>query len=220
MRETTNGNMHTMGILSSEPATGSGMSVVDLPKPVMTGGRPLMEALFLRRSEREFSPQPLAYQMMSNLLWAAYGVNRPERKGRTAPSAVNAQEIDIYVALPGGAYCYEPFSHSLQRIVPEDIRSATGGQDFVDSAPVNLVYTADYKRMPLVPVGKRESYSSAAAGSIAQNVYLFCASEGLQTVLRAWISRAPLKASLALRKEQQVLFSQSLGYPPMGDSSM
>ena len=163
---------------------------------------------------REFGPQPLPYQTMSNLLWAAYGVNRPERKGRTAPSAVNAQEIDIYVVLPAGAYCYEPFSHSLQCVVSEDIRSTTGCQDFVDRAPVNLVYTADYKRMPLVPEEKRESYSSATAGSIAQNVYLFCASEGLQTVLRAWISRAPLKESLALRVEQQVLFSQSLGYPP------
>jgi SagB-type dehydrogenase family enzyme len=214
MRETTNGEMHTMGILSSKAATGSSMSVVDLPKPVTTGGRPLMEALLLRRSGREFALQPLPYQVMSNLLWAAYGVNRPKHKGRTAPSAVNAQEIDIYVVLTGGAYCYEPFSHSLQRIVSEDIRSTTGCQDFVDRAPVNLVYAADYKRMPLVPDERRESYASAAAGSIAQNVYLFCASEGLQTVLRAWISRASLKESLALRKEQEILFSQSLGYPP------
>ena len=189
--------------------------MVDLPKPVITGGRPLMQTLALRRSEREFMPQPLSYQTMSNLLWAACGVNRPgATRGRTAPSAVNAQEIDIFVVLPNGAYCYEPFSHSLQRIVSKDIRRTTGCQDFVEHAPVNLVYAADYLRMRLVPERQRESYASATAGSIAQNVYLFCASEGLATVLRAWIPKASLRESLALSQEQHVLFSQSLGYAP------
>ena len=116
--------------------------------------------------------------MLSNLLWATYGVNRSDG-GRTAPSALNAQEIDVYVALPSGAYLYEPATNSLDLIAASDLRRVTGYQDFVDEAPLDLVFVADYSRMKLVPVGQRESYASVAAGAISQNLYLFAASNDL-----------------------------------------
>ena len=143
-----------------------------------------MEALEKRHSSREFAPDALPLPLLSNLLWAAYGVNRVDG-GRTAPSALNAQEIDVYVALPDGAYLYDHEAHALNRVVESDLRRVTGYQDFVDEAPLDLVYVADHARMAMVPVAYRESYASVAAGAIAQNVYLFSASTGLSTVIRA-----------------------------------
>jgi SagB-type dehydrogenase family enzyme len=150
--------------------------------------------------------------MLSNLLWATYGVNRSDG-GRTAPSALNAQEIDVYVALPSGAYLYEPATNSLDLIAASDLRRVTGYKDFVDEAPLDLVFVADYSRMKLVPVGQRESYASVAAGAISQNLYLFAASNGLATVIRAWINREAIADALGLGHDQQVLLSQTVGYP-------
>jgi nitroreductase len=150
--------------------------------------------------------------LLSDLLWAAYGVNRPD-KGRTAPSALNSQEIDIYVALPSGAYLYDAAANLLQLVAANDIRRVTGYQDFVSEAALDLVFVADHNRMKLVPVGKRESYASVAAGAISQNVYLFAASNGLATVIRAWIDREAIADALWLNHDQQVLLSQTVGYP-------
>jgi nitroreductase len=150
--------------------------------------------------------------MLSTLLWAAYGVNRPDG-GRTAPSALNAQEVDIYVALPSGAYLYDAAANVLQLVAASDLRRVAGYQDFVDEAPLDLVFVADYSRMKLVPVSQRESYASAAAGAISQNVYLFAASNGLATVIRAWIDREANADALGLSHDQQVLLSQTVGYP-------
>ena len=149
---------------------------------------------------------------MSSLLWAACGVNRPDG-GRTAPSALNAQEIDIYVALPEGAYRYEAAGHQLQLVAGADLRRVTGYQDFVDEAPMDLVYVANHPRMSLVPAAQREAYAHVAAGAITQNVYLFAASSGLATVIRAWIDRAAIADALGLSHDQQVLLSQTVGYP-------
>ncbi len=149
-----------------------------LPAPVKAGGIPLMEAIAKRRSAREFAPRELPLPMLSSLLWAADGVNRSDG-GRTAPSAMNAQEIDVYVALPSGAYLYDAAANALQLVAGSDIRRVTGYQDFVDEAALDLVYVADHSRMKLVPVASRESFASAAAGAIAQNVYLFAAGNGL-----------------------------------------
>jgi nitroreductase len=139
-------------------------------------------------------------------------VNRPDG-GRTAPSALNAQEIDIYVALPSGAYLYDAAANVLQLVTASDLRRVTGYQDFVDEAPLDLVFVADYSRMKMVPVGQRESYASAAAGAISQNVYLFAAGNGLATVIRAWIDREAIADALGLSHDQQVLLSQTVGYP-------
>jgi len=190
-----------------------GEAVIALPTPQVTGGMPLMAALAARRSQREFAPDPLPPQVLSDLLWSAFGVNRAAGRGRTAPSALGAQEIDVYAALAGGLYIYDPDAHRLARVAQVDARRVTGYQDFVDEAPLDLVFVVDHTRMGLVPVGQRESYASAAAGAIAQNVYLFAASAGLATVIRAWIDRAAMADALGLTHDQHVLLSQTVGYP-------
>jgi len=202
-----------MGRLRAKPATGHAESTITLPAVDPHGGMPLMEALAQRRSSRAFAPDPLPMPVLSGLLWAAYGVNRSDG-GRTAPSAINAQEIDIYVALPAGAFLYAAKEHALHLATGADVRRVTGYQDFVDEAPLDLVFVADYTRMHLVPASQRESYASAAAGAIAQNVYLFAAANQLATVIRAWIDRHAIADALGLTHDQHVLLSQTVGYPP------
>lgn len=201
-----------MGQLRPKPAKGDPATSILLPPARKHGGLPLLEALARRQSSREFARDALPLQVLSDLLWAAYGVNR-EGGGRTAPSALNCQEVDVFVALPAGAYRYDAEAHALHRVAASDVRSVTGYQDFVDEAPLDLVFVADHARMGLVPVAQRESYASAAAGAIAQNVYLFCAGNGLATVIRAWIDRAAIADALGLTHDQQVLLSQTVGYP-------
>ncbi len=201
-----------MGKVRPKPAIGDAAPRIALPVPQKDGGMPLMEALARRHSAREFASSELPLSVLSDLLWAANGVNRPEG-GRTAPSALNAQEIDLYLALPSGAYLYDPDEHALRLVAGADLRRVTGYQDFVDEAPVDLVFVADHGRMKLVPAHLCESYASVAAGAVSQNVYLFCASSGLATVIRAWIDRDAIADALGLNHDQQVLLSQTVGYP-------
>jgi len=200
-----------MGQLRPKPVRGNSEISIALPPPQKQGGLPLMETLAKRHSWREFAPDALPLPLLSDLLWAAYGVNRADG-GRTAPSALNAQEIDVYVALPAGAYFYDAEMHALHLVVASDLRRVTGYQDFVDEAPLDLIYVADHARMGMVPVAQRESYASVAAGAIAQNVYLFSASSGLSSVIRAWIDRTAIADALGLTHDQQVLLSQTVGY--------
>jgi nitroreductase len=200
-----------MGQLRPTPAKGDSATSIALSPPEKHGGLPLMEALAKRHSSRDFSRKALPLPLLSNLLWAAHGVNRTDG-GRTAPSALNAQEIDVFVALPSGAYRYDAAAHQLHLVAASDLRRVTGYQDFVDEAPMDLVYVADHARMGMVPAGQRESYASAAAGAIAQNVYLFAAGNRLATVIRAWIDRAAIADALGLTHDQQVLLSQTVGY--------
>ncbi|MFC5499406.1 SagB/ThcOx family dehydrogenase [Caenimonas terrae] len=202
----------TMGKLRPKPASGTAANVMALPAPRTSGGAALMQVLAGRRSQREFSPQPLPLPLMSDLLWAACGVNRPDG-GRTAPSALNAQEVDVYVALPAGAYRYDAPAHRLQLVAAADLRRVTGYQDFVDEAPLDLVYVAHHARLSAVPVAQRVAYAHVAAGAIAQNVYLFAAGNGLATVIRAWIDRDAIGDALGLGHDQQVMLSQTVGYP-------
>lgn len=204
-----------MGRLRPEPAKGSAASSIALPPPELHGGLPLMEALARRHSSREFKPDALPPLVLSALLWAAYGINRADG-GRTAPSALNAQEIDIYITLPVGAYRYDAAAHALNLAAAGDVRRVTGYQDFVDEAPLDLVYVADHARMGAVPVAQRALYASTAAGAIAQNVYLYCASAGLATVIRAWLDRDAIAEALGLPHDQQVLLGQTVGYPKTG----
>jgi nitroreductase len=182
-----------------------------LPPPRTSGGMPLMQALNERRSIREFALTVLPPQDLADLLWAAAGVNRPVVDGRTAPSAMNSHEVDVFAALPEGLYAYQPQTHTLERRVASDVRRVTGYQDFVDSAALDLIYVADLTRMKLVPLAHREAYAAAAAGAMAQNVYLYCASVGLATVIRAWIDRGILANAMELGRDQQILLSQSVG---------
>ena len=204
-----------MGQLRSRPAKGNARPIIKLPAPDKRGGLPLMQAIAKRRSSRDFARKPLPAPVLSSLLWAAYGANRPDGK-RTAPSALDAQEVDVFVALPAGAYRYDPGAHALRLVAASDLRRVTGYQDFVDEAPLDLVYVADHTRMAMVPVAQREAFAYAAAGAISQNVYLYAASSGLATVIRAWIDREAIANALGLTHDQQVLLSQTIGFPKAG----
>ncbi|HER44211.1 MAG TPA: SagB/ThcOx family dehydrogenase [Candidatus Eisenbacteria bacterium] len=202
-----------LAILLGVPALRAGeMKPIDLPEPQVSGGMPLMDALMNRKSDREFSAEKLPARTLSDLLWAAFGVNRPESGKRTAPSARNWREIDIYVALEKGLYLYDAVSHSLNPVLPDDLRSRTGMQDFVGAAPVNLVYVADYSRMGNASDDQKIMYAAADAAFIAQNVYLFCASEGLGTVVRGALDREALAKAMKLGPERHVAFAQTVGY--------
>jgi nitroreductase len=182
-----------------------------LPAPKTDGGKPLMQVLNERHSTREFGTEKLSPQVLSNLLWAAFGVNRTDGK-RTAPSAVNWQEMDIYVTLPEGAYVYDAKANRLNLVAGEDLRAATGSQPFVGTAALNLVYVADMAKAKGSPENQA-IWVPADAGFIAQNVYLFCASEGLNVVVRGMVPREALAKALKLRPEQKIMLAQTVGYP-------
>ena len=202
-----------LGQLKAQPARGDAKAMRKLPRPRQSGGMPLLQALRRRQSQREFDPHALPTKTLSELLWAAAGINRPKLGGRTAPSAMNSQEVTLYAALAEGLFRYEPKVHQLRLVSASDVRSVTGYQDFVDSAPLDLVYVADHAAMPLVPAAQREAYAYAAAGAMAQNVYLYCASEGLATVIRAWFDRSALSLAMGLGADQQLLLAQTVGRP-------
>lgn len=183
---------------------------IHLPEPQTEGGVPLMKALKERKSAREFSSDELPRQLLSNLLWAAWGINRPDGR-RTAPTAVNWQEIDLYVILQSGAYLYDAEANALKKVTDRDLRKEAGTQEFVAEAPVNLVYVADTSKMR-GDEPTRILYYGASTGAIAQNVYLFCASQGLATVVRALIDREVLAKSLLLRPEQRITLAQTVGF--------
>jgi SagB-type dehydrogenase family enzyme len=184
-----------------------------LPPPNLNSGKSLMQSLQARKSSRDFSTKKLPVEVLSNLLWAACGINRPESGRRTAPSAVNWQEVDIYVAMAEGLYIYDAKEHVLKPVIKQDIRELTGKQTFVKDAPVNLIYVADYSRMGGANAEERNSYSAADTAFIAQNVYLYCASEGLATVVRGSIDRDVLAKAMQLRDNQRIVLSQTIGYP-------
>jgi SagB-type dehydrogenase family enzyme len=185
---------------------------VQLPAPRTDGGMPLMQALKNRQTTREYSDKKLNDQMLSDLLWAADGINRPELKKRTAPSAMNYQEIDIYISTADGLFLYNAEQHGLIQLSKEDIRAKTGKQDFVKTAPVNLVLVADYTKMSRSDEATKDIYAMADAAYISQNIYLFCASEGLATGVRANVDKEVLSKAMNLRPEQHIMLGQSVGY--------
>ena len=186
---------------------------IQLLKPQMDGGRPLMQVLKDRKSSRAFNTKKLPLQVLSNLLWAAFGINRPDSGKRTAPSAVNWQNIDIYVSTADGLYLYDAKANILKLVLAEDIRAMTGTQTFVKDVPANLIYVADFSKITRGTDEVKNFYSAAHTGFISQNVYLYCASEGLATVVRGLIDRAAMAKVMKLRSDQKVIFAQSVGYP-------
>jgi SagB-type dehydrogenase family enzyme len=195
------------------PAFAEAPQTIQLPAPQTEGGMPLMQALKLRCTMREYAPDALPAQELSNLLWAACGVNRPESGKRTAPTAMNKQEIDVYAALPEGLYLYDAKAHALSLVVAQDLRGATGKQEFVKSAPVNLVFVANYARMGEGPKEMQDFYAAMDTGYISQNVYLYCASAGLSTVARGWVDTDALAKAMNLGTDRKVLLAQTVGYP-------
>ena len=212
---------NTPGTAISPTGNDVGMTVIALPPPQKTIGKPLMQVLNERKTTRKFSDQDLPIQELSNLLWAGFGINRPEKGYRTAPSAVNWQVIDIYVALKSGVYIYNAKNHALLPVLAGDVRNQAVHplqplRGSVLKAPVILLYIADGKKRSILEkamsLEERAMYENCDAGFISENVYLYCASQGLATVVRGMVDRPLLAAKMNLRPEQRILLSQTVGY--------
>ena len=186
--------------------------LIKLPQPQKTGGMPLMQALNERSSSRDFSEKDLTEQQLSNLLWAAFGINREGNKKRTAPSSHNNQDIEIYLTIKSGVYLYQAEEHALLQISDKDMRNIAGNQDFVKDAAVNLIYVSDLNKLGNGSIESRKFTAATHCGFIGQNVYLYCASEGLISVFRAWINNKKIADALKLENGFEVIYSQSVGY--------
>ena len=195
------------------PATDTSLATILLLPPETQRGKPLMQALRERKSERSFADRPLTLQELSNLLWAADGINR-KNGGRTAPSARNVQEFDLYVILREGIYVYEPKQHHLQPVTAGDHRKSAGNDGYVATAPLNLIYVADLAKVNWTSdLNVKIRIASLDVGFIAENVALFCSSEGLNSVPRLSIDTDSLAAILKLRPDQKIILATTVGPP-------
>lgn len=186
--------------------------IIKLPEPNKTNGKLLMQALNERSSSRKFADKDLSEQQLSDLLWAANGINRTDENKRTAPSAHNNQDIDIFITTSKGLFLYKAQEHGLMQLSDKDMRNIAGNQGFVKTAAVNFIYVSDFSKLGK---GSDESKMITAAthcGFIGQNVYLYCASEGLISVFRSWINKEKITKALQLSENQHVVYCQSVGY--------
>ena len=187
---------------------------IQLPAPTLDPSKSLVQALKDRKTTREYNTQNLPEQTLSNLLWAAWGINRPDSGKRTAPSAVNWQETDLYVSTSQGTYLYDPKGNALIPVLPGDNRALTYTQvERFKDAPVNLVYVADFQKMGDRKDEEKMMLASMDTGFIAENIYLYCASENLPTGFRAAIDREKLGQAMKLRPTQRIMAAQSVGLP-------
>lgn len=187
---------------------------IKLNSPDLSRGSNVMKAFSDRHSDRTFSTKELSLQDLSDLLWAANGVNRPAEGKRTAPSAINKQDVDIYVFLAKGTYLYDAKQHVLKLVAEGDHRAAVAGrQDFVKEAPVSLVYVSDLSRFGRPMDETLKLMGAMDAGIVSQNVNLFCAGVGLSTVPRASMETAELKKLLNLSDMQVPMMNNPVGYP-------
>ncbi len=212
-RREANATLLAGAALAAMPGVALAQTTRALPAPRKDAGKPLMQSLQLRRSTREFSPRALPPQVLSEVLWAAYGVNRPSGD-RTAPYWRHIMVVDVYAAMADGVWLYDPKAHALIPHLAGDIRAQTGQQDFVGAAPLNLVYVVHGERMTDIASEERRLYGSVDAAFAGQNVYLYCASEGLATVFRGAVDTAKLGRAMRLEDGQFVTFAQTVGYPP------
>lgn len=205
--------LHVACLLLGASMIGSAeeLKSISLPPPASSGGRPLMDTLWLRKSDRSFDARAIPLQKLGDVLWAGFGINRPTESRRTAPSAMNSQEIDLYVALPEGLFLYEPAAHQLAPVLNKDVRHL-GGQAFSKEAAAVLFFIADLARLERAKEADRMFYAAFDAGVVSQNIYLYCASENLATVVHE-LNRGPLQEVLPLRSSQKIIFAQALGYP-------
>jgi len=178
---------------------------IKLPAPDRSGGQPLMKSLNERKSTRSFSEKDLSDQQLSNLLWAANGFNREDK--RTVPTAMNRQELELYVISKKGVYFYNAKEHKLTLVKNGDHRKSAGLQDYVYDAPLNIMIVGDMEK------AASRQYSYTNCGYISQNIYLYCASEGLATVARGSFDKDELHGLLQLSKSQEVLLAQTVGFP-------
>ena len=184
---------------------------IDLPAPDKSGGKSLMTVLETRKSDRTFSSKELPKQMLSDLMWAAAGRSRNNSDFRTIPTSRNQQEMDVYVFLITGIYKYDHKTHKLILFKAGDSRDKTGGQDFAKTAPVNIVIVSNFDK-----IGGDDEYKAVTAGfhagAISQNIYLYCASVGLNTVVRKLLDYEGLAKILDLKPHQKVTAAQTVGF--------
>ncbi len=209
-----------VGILSSVAAvaaTTAGFAqqpqAIDLPAPAMEGGKSLMQALKDRQTICDYSDQALPKQTLANLLWAAWGINRPQSGGRTAPHWHNVYALDIYLAMADGIWRYEPESHRIVFHMAGDLRAqTTTGQPFVATAPLNLVYAFDTSKLFGTTESEKIAAAAACVAMVGENVYLYCASAGLATVFRQSVPGEALAKVLQLPTAQIIQFAQTVGF--------
>lgn len=192
------------------------MDSIKLAKPNLKKGRPIMEALNLRRTVRDIKEKELSLEHLSEILWAANGVNHPEGM-RTAPSACNKKMTEIYAVLPNGIYCYDAPAHELIPVAEGDFRKLTGVHEFAFSAPLNLIFVADFSKMDkmprLEPEENKLAWAHVEAGHQAQNASIYCSSEGLGATVRIIIPREELSRAMKLKPSELIILALTVGYP-------
>ena len=194
-------------------ATFAADKVIRLPKPNLNRNSEVMDAFANRHSTREYAAKALTLTDLSDLLWAANGINRPEEGKRTAPSAMNKQDVDVYVVLPEGTYLYDAKAHQLNLVAEGDHRGAVaGGQAFVKSAPVSLLLVSDLSRLGDAKNTHTQLMGAVDAGIVSQNISIFCSAAKLATVPRASMDTAKLKSVLKLTDTQLPLMNHPVGY--------
>ncbi len=198
--------------LSASVTLAGDLAPVALPAPRVTSGKPLMQALQDRQTTRELDRRALTDQVLGDLLWAGFGVNRPGNGHRTAPSAMNSQEVDLYVARADGLFVYDAPGHRLSTVTGEDVRGRISGQAFAKEAPVVLVYVANLAKLTKAKPERKSFYAAIDVGCVVQNIYLYCASENLGTVVFD-LDRPPLTEVLRLKPDQEIILAQAVGYP-------
>ena len=206
-----------MATLTATVMAGAAMAAdIQLPEPDKEGGKPLMNALAERQTSREFAETAIPEQKLSDMLWAAYGINRPSEGKRTVPSALNRQEIDLYAIMESGAYLYNASSNKLVQVSSKDLRANSGFGGFANKAPLTFVFVINKARQRMSDPMASTTIGAVDSGFIGQNIYLYCASEGMNAVFFATLDKDALATSLKLPKDNTVLYGQTVGFPPAG----
>lgn len=197
------------------------MNTIRLSQPILDQGLTVKQAMMRRHSTREFFSKPLSLDTLSEVFWAAYGVNRTEGK-RTVPSALGLYPLEIYGFTAQGVYKYNPEQHTLTKITDKDLRAKSGSQEFVAGAPLDLVIYTDYKKFVTgnpdidnMVKGQEDRISLLDAGAVTENIYLYCSSEQINVVERAMVDEKALSEALELSSSRHFIVAMSIGYPPI-----
>jgi len=202
-----------IALLSCTVSEAQPLEPIKLSPPNLSQSKPLMQTLNERQSTKNYDTRPIPTKTLSSLLWAAFGINRPDSGKRTVATASNCQDMEIYVVFERGVYVYQAQDHSLKPVLAKDVRSLAATQGYAQKASIQLVYVSDYGKMDDRYEAKKPIYSAFHAGAISQNVYLYCASAGLGAVVRDGVNRKALSEALNLRDNQVIVMAQTVGYP-------
>lgn len=196
----------------TQKSMAQGTSIIQLPAPDRAGGKALMACLNVRKSSREFSSKEIPMQELSNILWAANGINREKDGKHTAPTAMNRQNMEVYVMLPDGIFFYNDLNNTLDLIQDGNHMKSAGMQDFVAKSMLNIIIVSDMNKLGDGAAEKKLVYAGVHAGAIMQNIYLYCASADLHTVVRASFDQKVLAELLKLPENKQIILAQTVGY--------